>query len=115
MRVIEQDLIKALREERNFHAGSGRDRVEWDGKEFCVVLWGNYIAKGNTETETIRVSSCGWSTPTTTSRLNAVFAAFGLPLSAVIRKGELKFLRDGTEEINPGTKTEAGGWIVTVV
>lgn len=114
MRVIQQDIIAALRARKDFKAGQGRDRVEWDGSEFCVVLWGNYIAKGNAETETIRVSSCGYSTPTTTSRLNAVFAAFNIPISAVIRKHELIFLRDGGEILNKGTKTEAGGWIVTI-
>ena len=114
MRVIQQDIIQALKAEKNFHAGQGRDRIEWDGREFCVVLWGNYIAKGNAETETIRVSSCGYSTQTTTSRLNAVFAAFGIPISAVIRNYDLKFIRDGGEILNKGTKTEAGGWIVTI-
>ncbi len=86
MRVIQQGIIQALRSEKNFKAGQGKDRVEWDGKDFCVVLWGNYIAKGNAETKTIQISSCGYSTPTTTSRLNAVFAAFNIPLSAVIRE-----------------------------
>lgn len=114
MRVIQQDIIQALKAEKNFHAGQGRDRVEWDGREFCVVLWGNYIAKGNAETETISLSSCGYSTQTTTSRLNAVFAAFSIPISAVIRNYDLKFIRDGREVLNKGTKTEAGGWIVVI-
>lgn len=114
MRVIQQDIITALRAEKNFKSGQGRDRVEWDGREFSVVLWGNYIAKGNAETETIRVSSCNYSTPTTTSRLNAVFAAFGIPISAVIRDYNLMFVRDGGEILNKGTKTEAGGWIITI-
>ena len=115
MRVIQQDIITALRARKNFKAGQGRDRVEWDGSEFCVVLWGNYIARGNAEMETIKVSSCGYSTQTTTSRLNAVFAAFGIPISAVIRNYDLKFIRDGKGVLNKGTKTEAGGWIITVL
>ena len=114
MRIIQQDIIIALRAKKNFHAGQGRDRVEWNGREFCVVLWGNYIAKGNAETETITVSSCGYSTPTTTSRLNAVFAAFGIPISAVIRNYDLMFIRDGGEILNKGAKTEAGRWTVTI-
>ena len=115
MRVIQQDLITALRAEKNFHAGQGRDKVEWNGKEFEVRLWGNKIAYGNIETETVTVSSCGYSTPTTTSRLNALFAAFDIPVSAVIRKGSLEFYRNGGEIIREGTKTEAGKWILTVV
>ena len=115
MRKIEQDIITALRAGKDFKSGQGRDRVEWDGREFCVVLWGNYIAKGNAETETIRVSSCGYSTQTTTSRLNAVFAAFNIPISAVIRNYELKFVKNGKEVLNKGTRTEAGGWYVTVL
>lgn len=115
MRVIQQDIITALRAEKNFKSGQGRDRVEWNGKDFCVVLWGNVIARGNTEAREITVSSCGYSTQTTTSRLNAVFAAFGIPISAVIRNYDLKFIRDGKGEIRSGTKTKAGGWNVTVL
>lgn len=115
MRKIEQDIIAALRAEKDFKSGQGRDRVEWDGSKFRVVLWGNCIAEGSTETRTIRVSSCGYSTPTTTSRLNAVFAAFNIPVSAVIRNFNLMFVRNGKEVLNSGTKTEAGGWHVTVL
>lgn len=115
MRVIQQDIITALRAGKDFRAGQGRDRVEWNGSEFRVALWGNNVARGNVEMETIRVSSCGYSTQTTTSRLNAVFAAFDIPISAVIRNYDLKFIRDGKEILSKGTKTEAGGWIVTVL
>jgi hypothetical protein len=115
MRVIQQDIITALRARKNFKAGQGRDRIEWDGSEFCVILWGHHIAEGNAETATIRVSSCGYSTPTTTSRLNAVFAAFDIPVSAVIRNFNLMFVRNGKEVLNKGTKAEAGGWHVTVL
>lgn len=115
MRVIQQDIIQALKAEKNFKSGQGRDRIEWDGREFRVILWGHHIAEGNAETKTISVSSCGYSTPTTTSRLNAVFAAFNIPISAVIRNYDLKFIREGKGVLNKGTKTEAGGWIVTVL
>ena len=115
MRLIQQDIITALRARKDFKAGQGRDRVEWNGSEFRVALWGNNVARGNVEKATIQVSSCGYSTQTTTSRLNAVFAAFGIPISAVIRNYELKFIRDGKGILNKGTKTEAGGWTVTVL
>lgn len=115
MRKIEQDIIQALKAEKNFKSGQGRDNVEWDGREFRVILWGNNVARGNAETETIRVSSCGYSTKTTASRLNAVFAAFDIPISAVIRNFNLMFVRNGKEVLNKGTKTEAGSWIVTVL
>jgi hypothetical protein len=115
MKVIQQDIITALRARKNFKAGQGRDRVEWDGSEFCVILWDHIIAKGNTEKAAIQVSSCGYSTQTTTSRLNAVFAAFGIPISAVIRNYNLMFIRDGKGVLHEGTKTEAGGWTVTVL
>lgn len=114
MRVIQQDIITALRARKDFRAGQGRDRVEWRECEFRVALWGNNVAKGNADKATIQVSSCGYSTQTTTSRLNAVFAAFGIPISAVIRNYELKFIREGGEILHKGTKTEAGGWIVTI-
>jgi hypothetical protein len=115
MRVIQQDIITALRARKNFKAGQGRDRVEWDGSEFCVILWGNYIARGNADKATIQVSSCGYSTQTTTSRLNAVFAAFGIPISAVIRNYDLKFIREGKGVLAFEAETEAGGWNVTVL
>lgn len=115
MRKIEQDIIVALRAEKDFKSGQGRDRVEWDGSKFRVVLWGHHIAEGNTEKAAVQVSSCGYSTPTTTSRLNAVFAAFGIPISAVIRNYNLKFIREGKEVLNKGTRAEAGGWDVTVL
>ena len=115
MRLIQEDIITALRARKDFKAGQGRDRVEWNGSEFRVALWGNNVARGNVEKATIQVSSCGYSTQTTTSRLNAVFAAFGIPISAVIRNYELKFIRDGKGILNKGTKTEAGGWTVTVL
>lgn len=114
MRVIQQDIITALRNESNFKSGQGRDRIAWNKCEFSVFLWGNEIAQGNSETKTVTVSSCGYSTPTTTSRLNAVFAAFGIPLSAVIRNYSLMFLKDGGEVLNEGDRTEAGGWTVTI-
>lgn len=115
MRKIEQDIITALRAEKDFKSGQGRDRIKWFECEFRVALWGNCIAEGSTETRTIRVSSCGYSTPTATSRLNAVFAAFNIPVSAVIRNFNLMFVRNGKEVLNSGTKTEAGGWHVTVL
>lgn len=115
MRKIEQDIIQALKAEKNFKSGQGRDGIAWCKREFSVVLWGNCIAMGNAETKTISVSSCGYSTQTTASRLNAVFAAFDIPISAVIRNFNLMFVRNGKEVLNKETKTEAGGWNVTVL
>ena len=128
MRVIQQDIIKAIREKRNFKSGyikarnstyynypeGRRDQVIWHNDSFEVLLWDNRIAQAGTESKQLVVSSCGYSTPTTTSRLNAVFAALGIPLSAVIRNYNLLFVRDGGEEIKSGTKTEAGGWTVAI-
>ena len=128
MRVIQQDIIKAIREKRNFKSGyikarnsvyydypeGRRDQVIWHNDSFEVLLWDNRIAQAGMDSKQLVVSSCGYSTPTTTSRLNAVFAAFDIPVSAVIRGYNLMFIRDGGEILNKGTKTEAGGWIVTV-
>lgn len=112
MRKIEQDIITALRAEKDFKSGQGRDRVEWDGSKFRVVLWGNCIAEGSTETAAVQVSSCGYSTPTTTSRLNAVFAGLNIPMSVVIRKGELKYTLKG--DIIQSCIVTAGNYTVTI-
>lgn len=128
MRVIQQDIISAIREKRNFKSGyikarnsmccdypeGRRDQVTWYNDSFEVLLWNNRIAQAETKSKQLVVSSCGYSTPTTTSRLNAVFAALNIPLSAVIRNYSLMFIKAGGEEIKSGTKTEAGGWTVTI-
>ena len=85
MRQIQQDVVQALRDKRNFRAGNGRDRIEWKGSHFKVYLWDNLIAEGNIKSKDIRVSDCGYATATTTSRLNAVFAGLDLPVSARIK------------------------------
>lgn len=129
MRVIQQDIIKAIREKRNFKSGyikarnsvyhdypeGRRDQVIWHNDSFEVLLWDNRIAQAGTDSKQLVVSSCGYSTPTTTSRLNAVFAALDIPVSAVIRNYELKFVKNGKEVLHKGTKAEAGGWDVTVL
>ena len=127
MKVIQQDIIKAIRNNRNLQTGRAdpcscyntgqtgyRDEVEWpDYKSFNVRLWSHLIAEGNLMTHTLKISTCGYDTVTTTSRLNAVFAALDIPMSAVIRKGNTVFLLNGREEIT--SEAKAGMWEIRIV
>lgn len=127
MRKIEQDIIRAIREKRNFKTGyihtpwaeGIRDKIVFRlkpeyTKDTCYVrLWDNLIAVIDFTYRKLTVSDCGYATQTTASRLNAVFAALAVPVSAVIRKGELKYSLNGNIT-NKNTVT-AGGWNVTVL
>ena len=131
MKQIQQDIIQAIRENRNFHSGSASgsgyarkyglvgDRDKYTigrDHEFRYELWGNGIAFGNTGIKKLYVSSCGYVTPTTVSRLNAVFAGFDIPMTAVIRDKRIRYTLNGRELCyTRGAKILAGNWIVKLV
>jgi hypothetical protein len=80
MRKIEQQLAAAIRDGRDFRAGT-RDRVRRDPAtgDLQVELHGSRIATipaNNLHAPPrVLVSLCGWDTPTTRSRVNVVLAA----------------------------------------
>ena len=114
MRQIQQDVVQALRDRRNFRAGNGRDRIEWKGKNFKVYLWDNLIAEGNIKAKDIRVNDCGYATATTTSRLNAVFAGLDLPVSVRIRSKQTVYYVHGDEVSGGPYPYIAGEWTMLI-
>lgn len=114
MRQIQQDVVQALRNRRNFRAGNGRDRIEWRGKTFKVYLWNNLIAEGNVKSKDLRVSDCGYATATTTSRLNAVFAGLDVPMAVCVRNKETRFSAYGEPLRGGPLPYTVGPWNVFV-
>lgn len=129
MKQIQQDIVQAVRNRRSFTAGNAsgsgyavregltghRDKLSWNKKKFTYSLWGHEIAKGDMFTLKLEVSTCGYDTPTTVSRLNAIFAGCDIPMSVVIRKKETVFLING-QEVSPGpVRYFAGNWLVKIV
>jgi hypothetical protein len=77
MRLIEKEMISAIKSRQNW--GKANTVVTTDGGGFRtrVYLHGNLIAVIDNLTKTIRISSCHWRTPTTKSRLNCILNALG--------------------------------------
>jgi len=74
MRKIEQQMQTAIRNRMNW--SKSNTSVEVDSEGYTDVrLHGNRIAQINPHGD-ITLSSCGWDTPTTKSRLNAVVDCF---------------------------------------
>lgn len=130
MHSIEQDIINAVRNRKNLLTGKAssssyarlhhltgyRDSLKWDRGSGCFMyhLWGNLIFH-RTGLHSITVSDCGYATPTTTSRLNAIFAALDIPITASVRKGSTVFfspyIQQG-EEIKDSV--DLAGWHITI-
>lgn len=126
MKNIQNEIVSAIQERRNFRAGSAsgsgyamrenltghRDVLEWhrDGS-MEYLLWGNKIAE-TTPGHTLLVSDCGYSTATTASRLNAVFAGLDIPMSVSIRNGKSIFFLNGEQISDNKASYIAGDWTV---
>lgn len=135
MKQIQQDIVQAIRQRKRFTSGNAkgsgyarregltgnRDYLGWDvmygSGEFRYELWGNVIAKGSASTKSITVSTCGYNTPTTVSRLNAIFAGFEIPMAVTIRKEKAVYSLDGKEIIGviSGLCLQAGEWSVKIL
>jgi hypothetical protein len=128
MRVIEQEIIQALRNRKDFSTSitedmyrkkeGRRDVIEWH-KDFPGVfvynLWGHQIAKGDTYAKVIEVSDCGYATSTTKSRLNAVFAAFDIPVSCSVHRKIMQWYVNGMLSSGLGAQIlKAGEWTVRI-
>lgn len=110
MRLIEQEIIQAIRQEQDFQTSvtedmyrkkeGRRDVLLWHEDYpgiFSYKLWGHQIAKGDTVSRTLEVSDCGYPTGTTKSRLNAVFAALDIPMSCSVRNKKMVYFYKGKE------------------
>lgn len=74
MRKIEQAMLKAIDNAQPFH--STNTRVETDGITARVFLHGNHIATIRHDLGTVTVTTAGWTTRTTSSRLHAIVSHF---------------------------------------
>lgn len=95
MRKIEHQMLQAYHQRKNRKLGN--TEVTEDGR---IYLHGNLIAANNGD-GTLSFSMCGWGTPTTRSRLNAL--------------GIRVFQRDWVQYAlrRDGTKVEVGtGWFL---
>lgn len=71
MRVIERQMVRAIREKRNWR--SGNTRVEFITPDaWRVTLHGNLIATGGHSAFSFTLA--GWNTTTTRSRVNALLS-----------------------------------------
>ena len=127
MKQVQQDIVKAIRCHSNFKSGSAnssgyalrdgltgdRDKLSWYKNEFRYELWSHGIAFGNAADKKLYVSTCGYNTATTASRLNAIFAGFDIPMAAVIRKKSTVFTLNGQDiDSSRNKKVSAGVWSV---
>lgn len=129
MRMIEQEIVQAIRDKKDFSTPKvqdmhrekegRRDVLKWsDMDNFVYELWGHTIAKGDSVMKILLVSDCGYPTATTKSRLNAIFAGLDIPMSCSIRNEKTVFYLDG-QEIKVNTHNQhmsviCGEWQVTV-
>lgn len=76
MRQIEQNLINAIRG-KDKSWGESNTMVSYNDntETYDVFLHGNKIASIDYDDREVRLSSCGWRTNTTKSRLNAILTA----------------------------------------
>ena len=127
MKQVQQDIVKAIRCHSNVKSGSAnssgyalrdgltgdRDKLSWYRDEFRYELWSHGIAFGNAADKKLYVSTCGYNTATTVSRLNAIFAGFDIPMAAVIRKKSTVFTLNGQDiDSSRNKRVSAGAWSV---
>jgi hypothetical protein len=72
MRHIEEQMLAAIRDRRNWHASN--TAVQFEAGVTTVMLHGNIIARihGPRLAEQLEFTLAGWNTATTRSRLNAI-------------------------------------------
>ena len=121
MRMIEQEIIQALRDRKDLKAGhssgmSGyRDVITFSPAGFSYRLWDNYIAVSSDSTKILVINDCGYATATTRSRLNAIFAAMDIPVTCSIRKKKMVYYLNGVMCSGLGSmKIDTGKWTVMI-
>ncbi|NDC89915.1 MAG: hypothetical protein EB075_14155 [Bacteroidetes bacterium] len=96
MRKVESDMIKAIRERRNYRcANTVVDQANPDIGYAEVRLHGSRIARLNYLNGIIELDDCGYRTATTKSRLNALINAFTKPGQAIYQRNFKWFWGDG--------------------
>jgi hypothetical protein len=96
MRKIEAEMIKAIRERRDYRcANTVVDQSDPDNGYAEVRLHGSRIARLNYINQIIEFDDCGYRTATTKSRLNALINAFTKPGQAIYQRNFEWFWGDG--------------------
>ena len=96
MRKIEEQMNYALRHRKNWAGSNTTVRCFKENgvtTEMQVLLHGNLIAWLDTATNDLNISSAGWETNTTKSRLNAILDEFASGARVIQRDFEW-FLSD---------------------
>ena len=99
MRKIEKQMNMAIRSRKNWAGSNTTVRCyKKDGitTEIDVLLHGNCIAWFDTASNDFNISSCGWETFTTKSRLNALLEEFRDGASIFQKNWEWFFSEFGT-------------------
>lgn len=118
MRVIEQEIVQAIRDRKDLKAGHSsemqgyRDVLTFSPAGFSYRLWDNYIAVSSDGTKTLVIDDCGFATATTRSRLNAIFAGLDIPMACSIRNNTMVYFLNGKETIASTIGT--GKWTVHI-
>lgn len=72
MRKIEQAMLNAVHNKKNWKQGNTEVRYSEGKNTSCVTLYGNFIYSYYYDTGEVIFSLCGWNTQTTRSRLNTL-------------------------------------------
>ena len=96
MRKVEEQMNYAIRHRKNWAGSNTTVRCYKENgitTEVNVLLHGNCIAWFDTASNDFNISSCGWETVTTKSRLNAILEEFA-PDRRVFQKNWQWFVSD---------------------
>ena len=97
MRKIEEQMNMAIRSRKNWSGSNTTVQCFKDlngiTTEVNVLLHGNLIAGLDTATNDLNISSAGWETVTTKSRLNAILEEFA-PERRIFQKNWQWFVAD---------------------
>ena len=96
MRKIEAEMVKAIRNHKNYkNCNTQVLQADPDNGYAEVRLHGSRIARLNYINQIIEFDDCGYRTATTKSRLNALINAFTRPGQAIYQRDFQWFWGDG--------------------
>jgi hypothetical protein len=103
MRLIEQQMIDAIKQGKDWHKDNTKVVQFYNDKDYPVVtsvfLHGNKIAE--IDATTVEIYDGGWQSNTTKSRLNALINGLCNPYTqGVFQKNYEWFIRDNDETVN---------------
>ena len=96
MRVIEKQMVNAAMAQK-IKFRNNNTEVMTEAGLTKVLLHGNTIAEIDWAGKLIFISNCGWETPTTKSRLNALLGAVKPGTGLYQKKGQWYLYSDGKE------------------